>query len=97
MDLKYPSSAEYPELARIATSYETAAEDAKRLSNNRNALNRINGAKKTLLGKLEMLAAAEAMKLKSLNVDDVFSEKYESLSKGYQDIKNYCNKRAKAF
>ncbi len=97
MDLKYPSSAEYPELARIATSYETAAEDAKRLSNNRNALNRINGAKKTLLGKLEMLAAAEAMKLKSLNVDDVFSEKCESLSKGYQDIKNYCNKRAKAF
>ena len=98
--VEVPSKKEFIEnILRIIRekALKTAAEDAKRLSNNRNALNRINGAKKTLLGKLEMLAAAEAMKLKSLNVDDVFSEKCESLSKGYQGIKNYCNKRAKAF
>lgn len=96
-DLKRPPASEYPELAGIAASYESATEDAKRLSNSRAAEKRVNEAKRMLLSGLELLAAAEAMKLKSVKVDEVFGEKYANLSKGYRDLKIYCNKRGKDF
>jgi len=50
-----------------------------------------------LLSRIELLAAAEIMKLKSGKYDDVFSEKYDGILKSYENIKTYCNKKAKDF
>lgn len=62
-DLKRPTAPEYPELAGITASYESATEDAKRLSNSRIAGEGVNEAGRMLLSRLELPAAAESMKL----------------------------------
>ena len=93
----HPPASEYPELARVAKSYETATDNAYRVSSNWSAKKRMNEAKRMLLSRIELLAAAEIMKLKSGKYDDVFSEKYDGILKGYENVKNYCNKKAKDF
>ena len=94
---KNPPASEYPELARVAKSYESAIDNAYRVSSNWSAKKRVNEAKRMLLSRIELLAAAEIMKLKSGKYDDVFSEKYDGILKSYENIKTYCNKKAKDF
>ena len=94
---KNPPASEYPELARVAKSYESAIDNAYRVSSNWSAKKRVNEAKRMLLSRIELLAAAEIMKLKSEKYDDVFSEKYDGILKSYENIKTYCNKKAKDF
>lgn len=91
-DLKRPTAPEYPELAGITASYESATEDAKRFPNIRIAGEGVNEAGRMLLSRLELPAAAESMKVESVKVDEVFGEKCANLSKGYQDLKICCNK-----
>lgn len=97
VEMKYPMGGEYPELAKIASNYQSAIDDASGLSNSKNAINRVTYAKRTMLSKLELLAAAESMKIKSLSANDIFSEKCDNILKGYQNVKNFCNKRAKDY
>ncbi len=61
--MKRPTAPEYPELAGITASYESATEDAKRLSNSRIAGEGVNEVGRMLLSRLELPAAAESMKL----------------------------------
>ena len=91
-DLKRPTAPEYPELAGITASYESATEDAKRFPNIRIAGEGVNEVGRMLLSRLELPAAAESMKVESVKVDEVFGEKCANLSKGYQDLKICCNK-----
>ncbi len=62
-DLKRPTAPEYPELAGITASYESATEDAKRFPNSRIEGEGVNEAGRMLLSRLELPAAAESMKL----------------------------------
>lgn len=62
-DLKRPTAPEYPELAGITASYESATEGAKRFPNIRIAGEGGNEAGRMLLSRLELPAAAESMKL----------------------------------
>lgn len=63
-DLKRPTAPEYPELAGITASYESATEDAKRLSQHQNRRGKgVNEVGRMLLSRLELPAAAESMKL----------------------------------
>lgn len=62
-DLKRPTAPEYPELAGITASYESATEDAKCFPNSRIAGEGVNEVGRMLLSRLELPAAAESMKL----------------------------------
>ena len=91
-DLKRPTAPEYPELAGITASYESATEDAKRFPNIRIAGEGVNEAGRMLLSRLELPAAVGGDEVESVKVDEVFGEKCANLSKGYQDLKICCNK-----
>lgn len=91
-DLKRPTAPEYPEPAGITASYESATEDAERLSQHQNRRGRGQRGRENAVKQARIARGGGVDEVESVKVDEVFGEKCANLSKGYQDLKICCNK-----
>lgn len=91
-DLKRPTASEYPEPVGITASYESATEDAKRLSQHQNRRGRGQRGREDAVKQARIARGGGVDEVESVKVDEVFGEKCANLSKGYQNLKICCNK-----